>query len=502
MNHYKRQARRDFLKSLGGYAALTGAASMGMPLSLFANNGSSLTGYKALIVILQHGGNDSINMFIPNGSDAKKGYENYAAIRTSLRVDNENLPLTVNNNRLVLSAGATNPYYRNSSLEAAYTKGFYPHAGIEGLATNGVMPELAHLVNQGKVAMIANAGNLIYPTTKADILSKSAQLPPFLYSHNSQRRLILNGFSTSLKRTAGWAGLIADEWNTVNSNSIYGMNMAIGSSSAMLRGQTTIPLLLSSSGPEKYLRIKREVYDNWLKTKKPEHYSTYYNALRKHSFSLQDTLGADWENNAPLWTSKNAYGDDLFSMPTTETLGIKTSESLKTSFLNDLKAVAKWAYIGKQKGLKRQIFYVRQGGYDTHSNQNAEHAQRLRALSLGLGDLQLALNDMGMGNDVTTFNISDFGRSIGNNGNGTDHGWGAHHFVMGGAVTGGLYGTLPDLTLGADDDASKKGRLIPTTSMSQYLATTVKWFGADEAMLQQLFPELNHFNQRDLGFMG
>jgi uncharacterized protein (DUF1501 family) len=109
---------------------------------------------------------------------------------------------------------------------------------------------------------------------------------------------------------------------------------------------------------------------------------------------------------------------------------------------------------------------------------------------------------MGMEDEVTTFNLSDFGRSIGNNGDGTDHAWGAHHFVLGGAVTGGLYGKLPDLTLGGVDDISSKGRLIPSTSMSQYLGTIVKWFGADEAMLNGLFTERGNFTEKDLGFMG
>ena len=492
--------RREFLKLTGGYAGLAGFASMGLPLSLFAGDGSSLTGYKALVVVLQHGGNDSINMLIPSGTDVKKGYDNYAAIRTSLAVANNDLSagLTKTDGKLALTA---NPYEENGSLVDAYTKGFYRHANIDGLATNGLMPEFANLVNDGKVAMVANTGTLIQPTTKAQKNSGSVDIPPYLFAHNNQRKLIFNGSSSQLNRE-GWAGLLADEWSTVNAGSIYGVNISLNGVTHLFAGAETKPLILGSGGPTHYNAIQRNVYDNWLNEVETEQNKKLYNKLRKHSFSMQDTLVDDWNNNAPTFTSTNAYGEELFSLPSNATLDFDNGDRVKDDLLKQLKAVAKLASIGKNRGLKRQVFYVVQGGYDTHANQVNNHSGLLRELSMALGDFQLALGELGMENEVTTFNLSDFGRSVGNNGDGTDHAWGAHHFVIGGAVTGGLYGTLPDLTLGGEDDASSKGRLIPTTSMSQYLGTIVKWFGADEAMLNELFPERGNFTQKDLGFMG
>lgn len=492
--------RRNFLKLASRYAALTGASTMGFPLSLSANNTSSVTGYKALVILLQHGGNDSINMFIPSGDDAKSGYDNYASIRTTLKVDNENLALASANTPLVLSSGALNPYASNGSIRDAYTKGFYQNDAINGLAVNGLMPELAHLLSQEKVALLSNVGNLIQPTTKQDILAKTANLPPFLYSHNSQRKLTFNGVASVLDRS-GWAGLVSDDWSQVNNGSIYGMNISLKGTTHLLQGKTTSPLVFGKRGPTQYKSAKRNVYDNWMNIAKNEKFTSFYNDLRQHSFNLQDVLVDDWNNITPPWTSSNAYGGDLFSPRDTETLGIKSDESLSTGLLAQLESVAKWAYIGKQRGLKRQIFYVQQGGYDTHANQTLSHGKLLRELSIALGDFQLAVGDMGMEEEVTLFNHSDFGRSIGNNGDGTDHAWGGHHFVLGGAVKGGLYGTLPDLTLGGEDDLTQKGRLIPSTSMSQYLATLVKWFGADAEMLAKLFPELKNFSQQDLEFM-
>ncbi|MCK5855308.1 MAG: DUF1501 domain-containing protein [Sulfurovaceae bacterium] len=492
--------RRDFLRFTGSYAALAGLTSMGIPLNLFGDDTSTLTGYKALVVLLQHGGNDSLNMLVPSGDDAKKGYANYASIRTTLAVQNSDLSadLTVTDKKLVLSS---NPYALNSKISEAYTKGFYKHSHISDLATNGVMPEFAHLVNQGKVAMVANTGNIIQPTSKEKVKKKVAILPPYLYAHNNQRKLLFTGEASNLQR-AGWAGLLSDEWSSLNGESVYGINISLRGVTHLLYGENSEPLIIKPSGPIEYKGINRTVHDNWLDISQDEKFTELYNKLRKKSFIVQDTLVNDWNNKAPTFSSVNAYGGELFSLPSNDTLGIGINDKMSDKLITQFEAVAKLAKIGKESGLKRQIFYVSQGGYDTHANQAQNHPKLLRELSLALGDFQLALDEMGMEDDVTTFNISDFGRSVGNNGDGTDHAWGANHFVLGGAVTGGRYGTLPDLTLGGEDDASNKGRLIPTTSMSQYLGTVVKWFGADEVMLNTLFPERINFTQRDLGFMG
>ncbi len=494
------KTRREFLKLTGSYAGL---AAMGIPLSLFADDGATLTGYKALVVVLQHGGNDSINMFVPSGTDVKKGHPNYASIRSErLTVANNDLTagLSTTDGKLTL---ATNPYEKNADITQAYTKGFYRHSNIDGLASNGMMPEFAHLVNQGKVAMIANAGNIIAPATKADFENNSANAvrPPYLFSHNNQRKLLFNGVASTLSRK-GWAGLIADQWSSINGNSVYGFNIGIKRGVHLLYGENSEPLVINASGPTSYRSINRPLYDNWLGLSESERFKGLYAKLRKHSLDVQDVLVNDWDNNAPTFSSTNVYGGELFSLPNVSTLGIATEGKVDDGLLVQLKAVAKLAKIGKDSGLKRQIFYVQQGGYDTHANQAEGHSSKLRELSLGLGDLQSALTEMGMEDEVTTFNLSDFGRSIGDNGDGTDHAWGAHHFVLGGAVTGGLYGTLPDLTLSGEDDISQKGRLIPTTSMSQYLGTIVKWFGADETMLNELFPERVNFTEQDLKFMG
>jgi len=490
-----KKERRNFLKFMAGSGLYLSA---GMSY-LNAGENNDFDDYKAIVVLFQMGGNDSLNMFIPSSDDPKKGYSNYYNIRNNIRVADTDLILPLSNGKLDLSQG--NPYAKNRSLLEAYTKGFYRHNGLD-VATNGIMPELADLVNRGKVAIVANCGNLIEPATKAEFANKTKTPPPFLYSHDNQRKFMMNGEAGILNYT-GWAGRLYDRWKDINGGDIYGMNISVGRVSHLFEGNSTSPLILNPNGPTKYYQINRTMYDNYMDTPRQENFRQLYNKLRKHSFNMQDTIVNDWNNNSSIFDGlTNHYGGELFSVPSAEEIDqVHAKAVINKGILLQLKAVAKLAKIGKDRGLKRQIFFINDGGYDNHHTQTDSHSRKLRPLSLALGDFYTALEAMGMDNDVTLLNASDFARSTGNNGDGSDHAWGGSYFVLGGAVKGGLYGTMPDLTLGSDDDMTKKGRLIPTTSMSQYYATVVKWFGMDENELKLLFPELSNFQQQDLGFM-
>lgn len=483
--------RRDFLK-----LSAVAASALLIPSSLFAED-SNFSDYKALVVVFNAGGNDGFNMFIPSGDNPLTGYDNYAKARENIKVANTELTLSTQENQLDLSIG--NPYTLNNDISLSYRKGFYKHENMD-IATNALMPELAHLVNQGKVAIVTNLGNIIEPATKEEFKAKTKTLPPYLFAHNHQTKLMMTGES-SILNYSGWAGRIHDNWLDVNNNDIYGMNIAISRNNHLFYGDKTSALTIKANGPTSYKRIKQDIHTQLNQIEDENPFRRLFNNLKQHSFDMQDTLVDDWKNNIPSFTSMNAYGGALFSEPSDEELEQSSPILTDTSIIKQFAAVAKLAYIGKNRGLKRQIFFIQDGGYDTHNNQVNQHSRKLRGMSLGIGDFTKALQEMGMENEVTTFNISDFGRSIGDNGDGTDHAWGNNNFVLGGAVNGGLYGTLPDLTLGGSDDISKKGRLIPTTSMSQYYGTIIKWFGADEDVLAKVVPELNNFSTKDLGFM-
>jgi len=488
--------RREFLRQglLGGAGA--------MMLSDWAEASSGFDDYKALVVVLLHGGNDGLNIFVPTSDNGDSGYGAYSKARGAIAVKKEDLSdrLMVKEGVLYFDKKEDNPYYDPSeSIASCYTKGLYFHNDLP-IGTNAMMPELAHLLNEKKVAVVSNVGTLIEPATKAELLGGKRPLPPFLFSHNSQRKLWYVGESSYLNRH-GWAGLLSDALSEVNGDSLYGMNISLGDTSHMLYGKKTNYLTINYKGPSKYQDNPRALYDAMIANSAANPFERLYKKVRSHSFALQDRLVDDWYNNPLSFEAKNCYGEALFSAPSSEKFGVASSDMPYLSVVNKLGAVARLAKIGKSRGLKRQIFFVQYGGFDTHSSQSRQHARLLRGLSLGLGDFSAALKEMGMEREITTFTISDFGRSVGSNGDGTDHAWGGHHMVVGGAVKGGLYGTLPSLELGGNDDISHKGRLIPTLSTSQYYATLLKWFGVEDRLLGALLPELKNFELQDIGFM-
>ena len=485
--------RRDFLKFLGA----TGIGLSSGVSILNAGNSDRFSDYKAIVFLYLAGGNDGINTFPPIVDDAKRGFENYTNIRNNIRINKQELNLPESGGELDLSGG--NPYEKNNNLVDAYTKGYYTVDGFD-LGFNALMPELAHLAKRGKVALFANMGNLIEPSTKEELKNQQKPLPPFLFAHNHQTKLTQNGEAALLDYT-GWAGRVADLLGDVNGGSIYGLNIAISRDMHLFDGNSSSSLVINANGPSKYWRLRsRAVYDAMIDAPKSNKLEAYYAKKREHSFWVSDSISKDWNESIEWSSKKNAYGGELFSMPSNQELSQKSPVFADKSMLLRFKAVAKLLHIGKSKGLKRQIFSIYDGGYDTHNNQSQQHARKLRGLSLALGDFYKALEAMGMENDVLVISASDFGRSTGNNGDGSDHAWGSNYFALGGSINGGVYGTLPDLTLGSEDDYTKKGRLIPTTSFTQYYATACKWFGLSDSELDLIFPELKNFNNKNLGY--
>lgn len=154
-------------------------------------------------------------------------------------------------------------------------------------------------------------------------------------------------------------------------------------------------------------------------------------------------------------------------------------------------------------GVSRQIFFVQLGSFDTHDGQAPQHARLLTQLGQALEYFDGLMTSFGLGDQVTTFTASDFGRTLTSNSDGTDHGWGSHHFVVGGAVRGqDMYGQYPVVGTNQDNDVGA-GRLIPTVAVDQYAGTLARWFGLSDGQIRQIFPNFTNFGTDPyLGFMG
>ena len=528
MTNKKNINRREFMKLLARGSAAGALGSIGQ-LSLMNEAvaaAPNFTGYKAMVCVFLFGGNDSFNMIIPSEQSA---HDNYKSIRGDLAVERTNLDLSSLADNGTLGKGAANPYNVDLTQQSAYTKGLYDLSskGFD-LGINAVMPELAQLIIDDKASVIANIGNLVSRVTRDQIKAKSANLPLFLFAHDHQQRALQTGQGDNLD-DIGWAGKISDSWSGIN-NSSFGLNISYGGNNRMLIGNTTSPLVLSTGAPPSFSEMRKntneyeddrralfkalsgmasEASDSMLNlTGTPYNdnnpFKRLYSNMVERSMTSFDSLYTTLNDNPVSYNTKGPYGEDLFSNVPAADLGF--GQTLSGSFFRQLESVAKMIDLGKRDAFetgnyKRQVFFVTMGGFDTHSNQSTGHARQLRELSLGLWKFQKALEEKGHEKNVTTFSMSDFGRTMSNNGGGTDHAWGAYHFVMGGAGDGSIgslnggnmIGTPPDLTLDGPDDYSNKGRIIPTLAQDQLNATICDWFGVDESLISTIFPNVSNF---------
>lgn len=517
--------RRQLLKATLGLGGLACASPFGWSMApkVMAST-PSFTDYKAMVCVFLYGGNDSFNMLIPADNTS---FGDYRSIRGNLAVDNtKTIPIPDLNSTL------TNPYATDSNDSAYRQDGIYRPNGL-ALGVNPVMPELARLIADKKASVVANIGPLVKPVSKADIsgftTSQAQQnLPLFLFSHNHQQRILQTGKANSLDDT-GWAGRIADQWQGINSP--VGLNISYFGNDRMLIGETTSPLVLNPGQPTRFSEMQNDSLNSNLHRKalfqalagstNEKNFATYrtdnpwqklYGNILQKSHTTIDELYQKWQSVSAenFFSTVDPYNQSLFYpyADSSDTSFLGLEDSLSGKLIPQLDAVARMIHLGKTDyGFKRQIFFVLHGGFDTHGSQADVHPVLLRELSLGLWKFQKALEELGLENNVTTFTMSDFGRTMSNNGDGTDHAWGGHHVVMGGDgnnnsgnLNGGqLFGTVPNVTLGGNDDYSDKGRIIPTTSQDQLNATICQWFGVPTTDIETtLFPNLTNFSTKYL----
>ena len=462
MNKIQSQTRRHFLKKfaigVGSASLLATQSKLQLMQSAMAmsTDYSGFNDHKSLVCIFLFGGNDSYNMLVPYEQAA---YNQYRSVRSSLAISRESL-LPLNGNEYALHPS---------------------------------MPDLQTLYNQNNLAVMGNVGPLIQPTSRTSFQNESVQLPADLFSHNHQQEFWETGTTaTGSTHPPGWGGRMMDMLVTANADQSSPALFSLSGNSLWQRGEKPLGFVLNPySGVES---IKAFEDKDWPPYKRGR-IAAWQKILQQSSTSLlKQQL-----SNTYIRTDERISNlvDQVALAPE-----ITTSFPDEDSFGKQLSTVAKMISIRENLGMKRQIFFVGIGGWDTHGNQLNDHAERLATLNTGLNSFYKATEELGVKNSVTTFTASEFGRTLSINGDGTDHAWAGHHLVMGGAVNGGkIHGEMPQLILDGPDDSQDTGRLIPKYGIDQYGATLGKWMGMTNSDMLEIFPNLSNFDSYDLGFM-
>lgn len=438
-------SRRDFMKVTAGAGAMAAIGQLGRTVAMAAPNGS----YRAMVGVFLFGGNDSWNMVIP--TDAR--HAQYLAARGTVGIAAS---------KLTSLTGA--PY-----------------------ALHPAMAALRPIWDEGSLGLVLNAGTLFAPLTKATYQSRADLRPTNLLSH-SDEQAHWQGVRARDFATDGFMGRLTDK---MGASSIPSMISIAGSQLAVI-GKTSSALVLPSTGT-----LSRSGYStasNAANTAKNSALGTFSSATGLGE--LSEATARDVNGSYAQATTANGIIsatstlDSFFVNPT-------TGAALTSDVARQLMRVARMIDARGSLGHGRQTFFVSQGGFDNHSgqvnggtNDTGTHANLLGDLAMALAGFHRAMQSIGMAENVTSFTMSDFGRTYrGNAQNGTDHAWGGNHLVMGGNVApGGIFGAYPEPVLGGATDVSSEGRFVPAVSQEEYIGAIARWHGVSDADMPYVFP--------------
>jgi uncharacterized protein (DUF1501 family) len=450
--------RRAFLRNVGAMSAFGLASRLDLVNFIAEAGAQSAPDYKALVCVFMFGGNDGNNTLIPIDS---AGYAQYAAARPPSSAIN-------------LTQASLLPI---QPVNLGMPFGLHP-----------ALPELQTLFAQRKMAILANVGTLLQPTTKAQY--DAGVRPLSLYSHADQQSQWQSAISNSAAGT-GWGGRLADKVASFNAASGFPVVTSLDGTVLFTTGTATVPLTIPVSGSfalsgytgSAAANARLAAVQQLLTQGSTNTFVTGANAIGNQALQLSATVN-------PILVSTNSTVAPIFA-------------DQKTGTANQLYQVAKMIEARAVTGAKRQIFFVQLGSFDTHGDQINRQQNLFAELSPALKAFYDATVALGVSAQVTTFTLSDFGRTFQPaSGGGTDHAWGNHHFIIGDSVQGGsMYGQYPQLILAGPSDAENEGRWLPSTAVDQYGATLARWFGVGSADLSAVFPNLAKFPTSDLGFM-
>ena len=471
--------RRAFLRR----STQLGLAGTALPFALnLAAMGEAAaftaTDYKALVCVFLYGGNDYANTVVTYDDDS---YNRYHTIRGG-------------------GAGQTagGIALAKADLAATLLVPTTPLPGGRQYALHPAMTGLAGLFNSGKAAVQLNVGPLVVPLTRAQYSSNDRAtypIPPKLFSHNDQQSVWQS--SSPEGSTVGWGGNVGDLALPSNGNSLFTC-ISVTGNAVFLSGDSALQYQVSPTGAVAIDGVKNK--------------NVYGSAAVSSALStlIQQGSAQTLENEYNKVTARAIAAE---SQITSALAGVTLATAFpgNNSLANQMKMVAQLIGARNALGSKRQVFLVSLGGFDLHDNLIAQQPGLMQRVSQAMTAFYDATVELGVADKVTAFTASDFGRTLSSNGDGSDHGWGSHHLVVGGAVKGkAFYGSAPPVSItGEDQWHVGQGRLLPSTSVDQYAATLAKWFGVADAEMASVLPNIRHFGTAggrpdypvDLGFM-
>ncbi|MBC7911997.1 MAG: DUF1501 domain-containing protein [Pyrinomonadaceae bacterium] len=473
------QSRRDFLRKTGCALSMAALATQvehfGLMSALAQETGAGDGGdYKALVCIFMSGGNDGNNTVVPNHSDASlSNYATYSGVRTAsgLAIPQASLlPITV-------------------PRMGGLTYGLHPN-----------LVELQTLWNQQKLGIVTNVGTLVQPMTRTTYQNNSVPKPYQLFSHSDQVQQAQSA-NAATPTSSGWGGRTSDLLAGLNTGAQIPMITSVAGTQLFTAGQVTKPLAVNPAPTALNQLLTLTGYN-----------TTAESLARRAAYDQLRTV--DLSSNVVRAVHDITQEATIASTALNRPDPTLTTTFPNTSIGNQLRQVAKFLAIRNDITINRQIFFCSLGGFDTHTGEVAAHVTLLGQLSQAMKAFYDETVALSIADKVTTFTLSDFGRTLLPSGVGaatvgTDHAWANHMFVMGGSVLGGnFYGMntsngtpYPTLQLSGPDDADNRGRFIPTTAVEQYAATLATWYGLGAGSLSTVFPFLSNFGSNNLGFM-
>lgn len=453
------QSRRAFLKRSAAFGLVGAASPFVMNLAAIGEAAAATASdYKALVCIFLYGGNDYANTIVPYDQPS---YDLYAGLRGAIALPRDSLASTI----------------------------LYPSTALPGARQYALPPELAPIVpvfDAGRLAVALNVGTLIQPTSKTNYTNKSVPLPPKLFSHNDQQ-----SFWQACNpegATSGWGGRIGDLLQSGNGAASLTCINASGNA-VFMSGRTAVQYGVTTNGPVPLLNNATSLFGSptgmttlraLMTGPRPHLFEDEHARVTKRSLDLQAQVSAAL-----------AAGPAITGFPTGNSLA------------DQLRIVARLISVSQELGAKRQVFFVSLGGFDTHDAILTTHPILMARLGAAMRAFYDATVTLGVADRVTAFTASDFGRTLTSNANGSDHGWGSMHFVMGGAVNGrAFYGNPPVPANNGPDDVGQ-GRLLPSLSVDQYGSTLAGWFGVGAGQMSTVLPNIVNYNPStwNLGFV-